>query len=1754
MRNLKRALSLVLAVVMVIGLMVVGASAVSYNDFSDRGEIVNKDAVSMLTTLEIIEGKPDGSYAPGENVDRAQMAKMISVMLSNNQNCDDLYMNVNSGLTDISANWAKGYINYCYTLGVIAGRGNGTFDPSANVTAVEAAKMLLTALGYEAEIEGLVGDDWALNTAALAHELGIFRNFDKDVSAPLNRDDAALLIYNAMDVEMIEQYQNGYALSYADHRTILSYVFGVIRVEGVVVANEWAQLQQTDSDEALREGRTTLANVVWYDSTTSNTRVEEGVKETEPVTFNVTTPVEYMGKAVTMYVEKTTILANSKVLGVATDDEANVINFTAATEDTVKDYLKGTGVAVNDDETEYYVNYGYFKNEEDAIDWINEYYYTEAQGNDFNLNGIEVQVIDNDDDGIAEYVLYLQETLSEVARYNATKETVSFYTPERDENTQLAANGAHNTVTIDLADMVSAEDVSLDGVTTIDALELEAEDLILYVQYGGRTYISLPEIVTGTMTRVDRDKDNELYITVNDEEYRQSFILDAASLVDVDVTRFDIDDAKEMPGFDTAYDFILDSHGYVVALRPAEEVVTNYALVLDSAWTQNALTRGGEVKILMADGTENTYDINWKESAKAFEDIDNIRGNAFATSASNDTKLEYYLGSRDVVQDDDSDDTTIDDSSVTYKTGRAAGSIITYSLNEAGDELTIESVLQGNTFEKDTKDNLDKSLEIDDSTNVKTTAGVADNGTVIFMNGKTRDNNLQYYTTSGYDNGYGRITVAASELVDGEGLPARTASKTYAVDLDTVAFYYYLDTKNNNDATDDEYVYGVATGWDKMSDVDKNTDVQVYPVLEKKTDGTYVASDLAGVILFEAEPDTVAADYMLVLSANAIGKDTLELNVVFEDGTAETIKVDDEGDYFDKDNDYHYMKAWSYSENADGTYDIGTMWNTFGVADLLINRTIALNDGTGVEDYLSLPTTANVWDVTDVEKGGDDVSTGTFHQNVYVNTVAIVSEGQVRTAWIWDLDEDDTTGLGYNFNWDLTNYEDIWAGTGTWAELQIIQAYREGKNILWHGDMTLTSDLVIPNGIIFQVEGNVYENGHSVTGAGTFRVRGNYTLDNNAAANGIDSAITVPTQVGGNLYLTEDTTIKARTGVYGDIQDADYNGTTHTFYNDLTVNSSVYVRGDVNVDKLVVNGHLEANNYHVENGVEVYSDNTLIASGDLYIHHGDLIIGKAGEPGVVTVYGDLTIDNGNLNVVNGTLNLANATDVDIDGNMTVGVVGGTTGTVKQTGGIIRDMSVDGNVTINKGTVSIPGTIVNADTVEVKKDGVLTVTVKPVSYDDNSEGKLNANGTGTPDEETPIASDLQLVSVTVKGENVALDHNNRKGSVELSYTDGQTIQVSDVEAKANDKDAKVTVNVDNKTITVKLEKEVTSGGATTTTTVTYTITVTQQKASNDASVGSILVKGVPAVKDTSVDQGSKGDGSDADNAIGYSVTLTWAEATNTTEKHMVIKPGDSNAKVSETTWEAGSLELSGSDIDKVTALPAEVTGETGAVSFSVEAENGDTMYYYVQVTVKAQPAQKADVTLTSLGEAGTELKATGTNAYELLIRGTSVDSVNGSKLATWIKAEGTAKDLTTPISRATGTAGVFELKFEGIASGDPQTITLTVKPATDEQKVERDAALIAEYIRDTINVTVNGQPTDDSIQDAIDAKIASVTTKKGWKSNVNVEYTSQPEWNVGNGSGNFKYPVSVKITVTSGDVTDTVTGTLDVRVSYSNTTR
>uniref|UniRef100_UPI003A951FF8 S-layer homology domain-containing protein n=1 Tax=Evtepia gabavorous TaxID=2211183 RepID=UPI003A951FF8 len=66
MRNLKKVLSLVLCVAVMLSVMVMGAGAA----FSDQDKIENKEAVDMCAALNIIGGYPDGSYKPEGNIKR----------------------------------------------------------------------------------------------------------------------------------------------------------------------------------------------------------------------------------------------------------------------------------------------------------------------------------------------------------------------------------------------------------------------------------------------------------------------------------------------------------------------------------------------------------------------------------------------------------------------------------------------------------------------------------------------------------------------------------------------------------------------------------------------------------------------------------------------------------------------------------------------------------------------------------------------------------------------------------------------------------------------------------------------------------------------------------------------------------------------------------------------------------------------------------------------------------------------------------------------------------------------------------------------------------------------------------------------------------------------------------------------------------------------------------------------------------------------------------------------------------------------------------------------------------------------------------------------------------------------------------------------------------------------------------------------------------------------------------------------------
>ena len=196
---MKKLLALVLALVMSMSLVTISNAA-----FSDADKIDHKEAVEVMNALGVINGMPDGSFAPAGNVTRAEMAKMITIIMLGDIDAA-AFKGTATDLTDINGHWAEGYIKYCYSQGVIAGRGDGTFAPNANVTAVEAAKMLLVAIGYNATVQGYVGSQWSINIIRDAQLSKLFADLSVTSTKVLTRDEAAQMIYNAVDADLIEK-------------------------------------------------------------------------------------------------------------------------------------------------------------------------------------------------------------------------------------------------------------------------------------------------------------------------------------------------------------------------------------------------------------------------------------------------------------------------------------------------------------------------------------------------------------------------------------------------------------------------------------------------------------------------------------------------------------------------------------------------------------------------------------------------------------------------------------------------------------------------------------------------------------------------------------------------------------------------------------------------------------------------------------------------------------------------------------------------------------------------------------------------------------------------------------------------------------------------------------------------------------------------------------------------------------------------------------------------------------------------------------------------------------------------------------------------------------------------------------------------------------------------------------------------------------------------------------------------------------
>ena len=235
MRNLKRTLSLVLAAVMLVGMMVVGASAAS-SDFVDGNEITYAEAAEVMTALGVFEGTDKGAFEPTGTLTREQAAAIICRMLLGDD-AENLTTN-STVFSDVAADrWSAGYIGYCAQQNILAGTGNGTFNPEGELTGLAFAKMLLVALGYDPAIEQYVGNDWAVNVAADAVDAGIAVS-GVIMADAMTREQAAQMAYQTLEADIVRYASRGTTIQQPDGSTI-------------IVGNTAAEpVSKTDSDYA----------------------------------------------------------------------------------------------------------------------------------------------------------------------------------------------------------------------------------------------------------------------------------------------------------------------------------------------------------------------------------------------------------------------------------------------------------------------------------------------------------------------------------------------------------------------------------------------------------------------------------------------------------------------------------------------------------------------------------------------------------------------------------------------------------------------------------------------------------------------------------------------------------------------------------------------------------------------------------------------------------------------------------------------------------------------------------------------------------------------------------------------------------------------------------------------------------------------------------------------------------------------------------------------------------------------------------------------------------------------------------------------------------------------------------------------------------------------------------------------------------------------------------------------------------------
>ncbi len=326
MRNLKKILALVLALVMSFSLM---ATANAFTD-SDKINGTYEEAVEVLSALKVFQGYENGSFVPQGSITRAEVAAIIYRIVTGDVTNKQvgIYADYNKFDDVKSTSWYAGYVNFCANAEYIKGYDAKTFGPNDPVTGYQALAMILRAVGYDKNGE-FTGAGWQTQTAAVGKKLGITDNVSEGtLGVAATREVVAEILFRSILVPQVE-----YTVAFG-YQSIgqVSIGYETFKLVGSVSADdEWGRPSKVwkldkDNDKVAETTDTTLVSlaidpVASYTAAVTECQVAQDVGFTGTKTYTVYTNGIANKTSDTLYANNTvnTIGAQGRLTLVYTD-------------------------------------------------------------------------------------------------------------------------------------------------------------------------------------------------------------------------------------------------------------------------------------------------------------------------------------------------------------------------------------------------------------------------------------------------------------------------------------------------------------------------------------------------------------------------------------------------------------------------------------------------------------------------------------------------------------------------------------------------------------------------------------------------------------------------------------------------------------------------------------------------------------------------------------------------------------------------------------------------------------------------------------------------------------------------------------------------------------------------------------------------------------------------------------------------------------------------------------------------------------------------------------------------------------------------------------------------------------------------------------------------------------------------------------------------------------------------------------------